>query len=329
MRYAVTIIIINWNGKELIKECLEGMKRQTYQDFTVMVVDNGSTDGSVEYVRKIYPEVNVIALKENYGFAVANNVALKKVETEYVALLNNDVVAHPDWLNSLVAALDAHPEAGSATSKFLYYDRPDVIDRAGDGYSVAGAGVLRGRGRPGMRYDRKEWVFGACGGASIYRTRMFKDIGYFDPNFFIIYEDVDISFRAQLMGYRCLYVPEAVVYHRASHSVVYDSQVSVYYGHRNLEWVYVKNMPLELIIGTFFFHLCYIVISFMFFFIQGHLNVFVKAKKEALKGVKKMLKERRRVQQRKTVSNTYIWRLLDKEYFLPRLLHRLGKQKKI
>lgn len=326
MPCAVTVIVINWNGKGLIKECLEGMRRQAYRDFSVIMVDNGSTDGSVEYVKKEYPEVKVIALQGNYGFSMANNVALKEVETKYVALLNNDIVAHPDWLGTLISAMKAHPDAGSATSKFLYYGRPDIIDRAGDGYTVAGAGVLRGRGEPGSRYQQMEWIFGACGGASIYRTRMFSDIGCFNPYFFIIYEDVDLSFRAQLRGYRALYVPGAVVYHRASHSIVYDSPMSVYYGHRNLEWVYIRNMPTRLMIRTFFFHLCYMLMSFMFFFVQGRLAVFIRAKKDAFKDLKRVMQERRRIQQLKTVSDDYIWGLLDKEFFFPRLFHRFRKK---
>jgi GT2 family glycosyltransferase len=325
MSYA-TVIIVNWNGKELIGECLDGMRRQTYRDFSIVMVDNGSTDGSVEYVAHAYPEVTIIQLKKNYGFCLANNLALEEVETEYVVLLNNDVVAAPDWLGCLVAAMKAYPQAGSATSKFLYYDRPDVIDRAGDGYSRAGAGVLRGRGEPAGRYNRREWVFGACGGASIYRTRMLTDIGFFDPNFFIINEDVDLSFRAQLMGYRCLYVPEAVVYHRASRSIGYDSPKSVYYGHRNLEWVYLKNIPSVLFVKTLLHHLCYNSIAFVFFLFKGRLKPFIAAKKDALKGIRWVMEERRKIQRRKKASDAYIWGLLEKEFFLPRLLHRTRKQ---
>jgi hypothetical protein len=325
MPCAITVIIVNWNGKEWIGECLEGLRRQTYGDFAVVMVDNGSADGSVEYVKRAYPEVAVIPLKKNYGFCLANNLALAQVDSKYVALLNNDVVPSPGWLERLAGAMEAFPEAGSATSKFLYYDRPDIIDRAGDGYSRAGAGVLRGRGETADRYNRLEWVFGACGGASIYRTEMLKKIGLFDPDFFIIYEDVDLSFRAQLMGYRCLYVPEAVVRHRASRSIGYDSPRSVYYGHRNLEWVYIKNIPSSLFVKTFLHHLCYNSIAFVFFLVKGRLKSFLAAKKDALKEIRRVMGERREIQRRKKVSDDYIWRLLDKELFLPRLIHRTRK----
>jgi GT2 family glycosyltransferase len=129
---------------------------------------------------------------------------------------------------SLIGALESCPEAGFAASKMLYYDNPEIIDRAGDSYTRAGAG---------------EWIFGACAGAALYRTRMLRDTGIFDEDFFLLYEDVDLSFKAQLKGYKCLYVPEAIVHHKASSSIIYDSPTSVYYGHRNLEWVYIKNMP--------------------------------------------------------------------------------------
>jgi len=325
MPYAITVIIVNWNGKECIGECLEGLRNQLYRDFTVVMVDNGSIDGSVEYVKRAYPEVAVLPLNKNYGFCLANNMALEQVETKYVALLNNDVVAGPEWIGRLVAAMEAFPEAGSATSKFLYYDRPDIIDRAGDGYSRAGAGMLRGRGEPADKYSRREWVFGACGGASVYRMDMLRDIGFFDPDFFIIYEDVDLSFRAQLMGYRSLYVPEAVVHHRASRSIGHDSPNSVYYGHRNLEWVYLKNMPSGLFVKTLLHHLCYNSIAFVFFLLKGRLKPFIAAKKDALKGIRRVMDERKKIQRRKKVSDDYIWGLLGKELFLTRLIHRTRK----
>ncbi len=322
MPYAVTIIIVNWNGKPVIGQCLEGLRRQIYRDFSIIMVDNGSGDGSVEYVRQAYPEAHVISLNKNYGFCMANNVALAHVESEYAALLNNDVVAAPEWLGSLVQTLSAYPKAGSATSKFLYADRPHVIDRAGDGYSRAGVGVLRGRGMPADQWNTRQWVFGACAGASLYRTRMLQEIGFFDPHFFILYEDVDLSFRAQLQGYPCLYVPDAIVYHQASRSLGYDSDLSIYYGHRNLEWVYLKNMPLALFIRTFLLHLWYIVISGLFFGLKGRMLPFLAAKKDALKGFRRVMGLRRIIQQQKKVSDAYLWELMEPEWFFPRLIHR-------
>ena len=322
----IAVIIVTWNAKTYIEECLSGLNKQTFKGFSIILVDNASDDGSLELVRNNYPEVKTIALRENLGFASANNIAIKSVDTEYVALLNPDAVPHPDWLKNLLKALENHPEAGSAASKMLLYDHPSAIDRAGDVYTTAGTALLRGRGDPSDKYNNQEWVFGACAGAALYRTRMLRDIGLFDEDFFLLYEDVDLGFRAQLKGYKCLYVPEAIVYHKASSSIVYDSPISVYYSHRNLEWVYIKNMPSSLIPKTICLHLIYDIAAFFYFAAKGRIKEFTKAKRDALKGLKRALKKRRLIQDsRRVVDDDYIWGLLEKELFLPRLTRRLRK----
>ena len=321
----ISVIIVNWNGRKFLPECLESLRHQAYQRFSIILVDNGSNDGSIDFVIRNYPEVKTIALPKNVGFSVANNIAIKTVHTEYVALLNNDAVAYPLWLQSLIGALEAYPEAGFTASKMLFYDNPEIIDRTGDAYTRAGTGLLRGRGEPASSYNKQEWVFGACAGAALYRTRMLRDIGLFDEDFFLLYEDVDLSFRAQLRGYKCLYVPEAVVHHKGSGSIVYDSPTSVYYSHRNLEWVYIQNMPAGLMLKTIFPHIVYDIGAFFFFAARGRSTDFIKAKWDALKGLKKALKKRRQIQRSRIVVDDYIWSLLEKELFLPRLTGRLRK----
>ena len=323
---SVTILIVNWNGKRFLSKCLDGLKRQTYKDFSIILVDNASNDGSVSFVTENYPEVKILALSENLGFSVANNIVLKKARSKYVVLLNNDAVAHPMWLKNLVNALETHPKAAFAASKMLFYDNPNVIDRAGDAYTRAGTGLLRGRGVSADKCNRQEWIFGACAGAAIYRTEMLSDIGLFDEDFFLLYEDVDLSFRAQLKGYKCLYVPEAVVYHKASSSIVYDSPISVYYSHRNLEWVYIKNMPGPLIVKTIFPHVIYDIAAFFYFLICGRGKDFIRAKKDAVKGLKKTLEKRQQIQANRRVDDRYIWNLLNKELFLHRLTRRQQKR---
>jgi GT2 family glycosyltransferase len=321
----ISIIIVNWNGRHFIQKCLNAIQQQTRNDYLAILVDNGSNDGSLELVQKNYPEVKTIALPENLGFAIANNIAIKSVQTEYVALLNNDAAPHPEWLENLVKALQQNPEAGFAASKMLLYDNPGTIDRVGDVYTTAGTALLRGRGKPSETYNNQEWVFGACAGAALYRTRMLEDIGLFDEDFFLLYEDVDLSFRAQLRGYRCLYVPDAVVYHKASSSIGNDTPVSVYYSHRNLEWVYIQNMPASLIKKSLISHIVYDVAAFLFFVGKGRGADFIKAKWHALKRLNQALKKRQRVQKTKKVTDEYIWNLFEKELFLPRLIRRLRK----
>jgi len=321
----VSVIVVNWNGKELLQDCLEGLQRQTYRCFTVILVDNGSNDGSVEFVNSHYPDVKTISLPENVGFSAANNIAIKTVDTRYVALLNNDAVPHSSWLKELVETLEANPRVGFVASKMLFHDRKHMIDRAGDGYTDAGVALLRGRDTTADGFDRCEPVFGACAGAALYRTDMFDDIGLFDEDFFLLYEDVDLSFRAQLRGYQCLYVPDAIVYHKVSRSVVRDSPVSVYYGHRNVEWVYVKNMPGRLVARTIVPHIIYGWTAFIFFMMTGRAREFVRAKLAVLRSMKDLLEKRREILKRRSVDDRYIWSLFEKERLLLRSIKRLRK----
>lgn len=253
----VKVIIVNWNRKKFLPRVLDALKLQTFKRFSTLIVDNGSTDGSLDLISVRFLEVDILSLETNIGFSAANNLAIKKVPQEYIALLNNDAVPHPGWLRSLVDTLRTHPEAGIAASKMLFFDFPGVIDRAGDAYTTSGTGLLRGRCKAAERFGSTEWVFGACAGAALFRTSLFQDVGLLDEDFFLIYEYVDLNFRAQLKGYKCLYVPEAGVYHKGGMTIGHNSSVSVYYGHRNLEWVYIRNMPGRSIRKTVFKHLVY------------------------------------------------------------------------
>ena len=323
----VTVIIVNWNSRLLLADCIDRIKKQTFRQFDIIIVDNGSKDDSVTYVSSTYPEVKLVSLKRNLGFARANNIAIQNSRSKYVALINNDAYAEPDWLENLVSALENNPKAGLAASKMVYADNPAIIVRAGDGYSIAGAGILRGRGAGASQYNKPAWIFGACAGAALYRKAMLAEIGLFDEDYFLLYEDVDLSFRAQLRGYRCLYVPDAVVCHMATKSIGYDSAKSVYYGHRNLEWTYIKNMPKKLILRTIAPHLLYIIFAFFFFILIGHGRIYLKAKKDALKGLKRSILKRKEVQMYRKVNSNYIWKLLEPEIFFPRYARRLHQKR--
>ena len=318
-----TVVVLNWNGRKVLPRCLESLSRQSSDSFQLVVVDNGSTDGSADEIRKCYYKpCEIIRLPHNMGFSKANNIALRGVTTPYVALLNNDAFPEPDWLESLVAALQKYPEAGFAASKLLFDNARNIIDRAGDGYTTAGAAYLRGRGAQSSQYHEEEMVFGACAAAALYRTEMLRSIGLFDEDFFLLHEDVDLSFRAQLMRYRCVYVPQAVAYHRASSTLVHDSSTSVYFGHRNLEWVYVKNMPWTLLARTFWQHLLYDLLACAFFLRIGMGRDFIRAKKHAMAQLPVMWKKRKRIQALRTVSDRYIAGLLERESFLQRYRSR-------
>jgi GT2 family glycosyltransferase len=182
---------------------------------------------------------------------------------------------------------------------------------------------MRGRSERADKYSRQEYVFGSCAAAALYRTGMLRDVGLFDEDFYLLYEDVDLSFRAQLRGYKCLYVPNAIVVHKGSGSIIRDSPLSVYFGHRNLEWVYLKNMPISLIPRTILFHLLYNFGAFLYFVGIGRGRHFVRAKVDAVKGIRPMLNKRRKIQRQKRVENKYIWSLMTREIFVDGLRRML------
>ena len=242
----VSIVIPNWNGAGFLPTCLDALRSQTYRSFEVIVVDNGSRDDSVELLRRNYPEARVIDWPENRGFAAAVNEGIRQARGEAVALLNNDTEADPLWLSELCHAATLHPEVGFFASKLLLFDRREVLHSAGDFYGVDGVPGNRGVWQEDLgQFDDEREVFGACGGAALYRLDMLRDVGLFDEGLGSYCEDVDLSFRAQLAGYRCLFVPTARVYHRLS--ATGGGPTASYYCGRNFILVLAKNMPGSLI----------------------------------------------------------------------------------
>jgi GT2 family glycosyltransferase len=241
----VYVVIPNWNGADRLKACLESLGGQT-QEHDLIVVDNGSVDNSVELIQKNYPQAFLIRHSKNRGFAGGVNAGIKeaiKQGGKYVALLNNDAVADKNWLESLVGFLDDNPKAGIATSK-ICNDKKTHLDSTGEDYSVWGLPYPRGRGEADTnKYDRDTWMLGASGGASIYRVKMLEQIGLFDENFFAYYEDIDISFRAQLAGWKVGYQPTAVVYHEISATANTIKGFATYQTLKNLPLLLWKNVP--------------------------------------------------------------------------------------
>jgi GT2 family glycosyltransferase len=218
-------------------------------DHEVILVDNGSSDQSIAYVREQHPSVRTIALQENVGFAKGVNVGIKASDSEFVALINNDIELESHWLANLVEALRTVREVGAVTGKMLNYYQRDVIDAAGDELSLNGNAGCRGHGeKDGEFYDEQCLVFGVCAGAALYRRSMFNDVGLFDEDFFAWYEDADLDLRMQLRGYKCMYVPTAVCYHKRGGTVKTSSPFFVrHYTRNNLLYV-TKNFPLAIIL---------------------------------------------------------------------------------
>ena len=241
----VSVIIPNWNGAHHLPTCLESLRSQTLREFEVIVADNGSIDGSLELLARDYPEVRVLALGENRGFAGACNAGIKVAQATYVALLNNDVEADPGWLSEVIAAFERYPEAGLVASKMLLFDRRDTFHTAGDFYRVDGIPGNRGVWQKDEgQYDREETVFSACGGSAAYRRTMLNQVGLLDEDFFFSCEDVDLAWRAQLAGWRCVYVPRAIVYHKLS--ATGGGVTASFYDGRNFIYLLVKDYPGDL-----------------------------------------------------------------------------------
>ena len=210
----VSVVIPTWNGRELLAAALASLREQRFRGFEVVVVDNGSTDGTLEWVRADHPEAELVVLGENRGFAGAVNAGIGHARGEFVALLNNDMELDPGWLAELVAALDAHPDAGSAASKLRMLRDPGLLDGAGDVVTWYGATWRRGHGEPDRgQYDEPGVIASPCAGAALYRRRALEAVGSFDERFFAYLEDADWGLRAQLAGWPCRWVPTAVAYH--------------------------------------------------------------------------------------------------------------------
>jgi GT2 family glycosyltransferase len=240
----VSVIIPNWNGAHHLPTCLDSLRAQRWADVEVIVVDNASQDGSLAVLAS-YPEVIALPQRQNLGFTGACNAGFRVARGEIQILLNNDTEADPNWLAALVDAFDRHSEVGMVASKMRLFDRRDVLHTAGD--YVTPDGMAHNRGiwhRDEGQYNHEAYVFSACGGSAAYRRRMLEEVGLLDEAFFFSFEDVDLAWRAQLAGWRCLYTPDAVVYHKLKASG--GGATASFYDGRNRIFTLVKNYPADL-----------------------------------------------------------------------------------
>ena len=316
MSLTVSVLIVTYNSSETIKECLSSLDDQTFKNFEVIIVDNnskGDTKQIIEDMKSyLHFSIKTIYHEENLGFAGGNNLALKYISQycRYVALLNPDAKADSQWLQKLVTEMENNMEIGVCASKILTYDGKH-IDSAGIGMPATLKGFNRGEGKDIKQYNYMEYVFGACGCATIYRKKLLDEIGFFDEDFFLIHEDVDLCFRAHLAGWKVLFVPESKVYHKVRSSIGKMSDKDVYYSLRNVELVKIKNVPLKL----FIVYMPGILISYVtefYYFVLRHkkLKIYLRAKVDALKLLPKMLKKRKMAFKIKKTNDKYISNLL-------------------
>ena len=266
-----TVIIPNYNGIEYLKSCILSLQQQSYRDFKICVVDNGSKDGSCHWLKENHPQILLIELKENTGFSHAVNVGIKSADTEYVLLLNNDTQVEEGFVKELEDAMEKYPGAFSVGARMLDMKQRQLLDGAGDLYCALGWAYARGKGRRAEKYYTKaDEIFSACAGAAIYRKKIFEEIGYFDENHFAYLEDCDLGYRAQIYGYRNYYEPKARVYHAGSASSgTRYNDFKVRLAARNSIYLIYKNMPLLQIILNLPLLLAGFLIKYLFFVKKG------------------------------------------------------------
>ena len=311
---AVTAIVLNYNGAELLDVVIPSLERQTYPNLSVILVDNGSSDGSADHARARWPQVRVGEIAQNVGVAGALNRGILESTTELVALLNNDIELEPDWLERLVAGLLQHPEAASASGKMLRFDERTVIDAAGDAMRWSSACTNRGAGETDEgQYDAPRPVFSACAGAALYRRAAFDEVGLFDEDFFAYFEDIDWSLRAQLRRLGSWYEPAAVAYHKRGATTSGSRDRYRPLQRRNQIWLVAKDYPGGMILR----HLPKIVLLNLGLALQdmrqGAFRSTLRGWWDALRGLPRVLRKRRRIQRARTADSAYLATVISPE----------------
>lgn len=309
----VSVIVITHNGKRHLKECFESLKKQTYKDFDAYLLDNASTDGSSDYVNKNFPWVKIIRFDKNYGFAEGYNRAIKIVDTEYVALLNDDTKVDPKWLEELVKAIESDKTLFAVGSKILFYDRPEIINHAGAKMTPIGAGFDVGFGeKDSPKFSVHKYVGAVCGAAMLMRKDIFEKLGGFDRDYFAYFEDLDLCWRAWLKGYKVMYVPTSIVYHKYGGS--WGGRTSaqrIYYATRNRLANIMKNFEFVNMIRGLFMSLCFDLIRIVMFLIRRELNnvtAIFKANMDFIKWITVLLEKRRSVQKSRVISDKWLYK---------------------
>lgn len=316
-----SIIIVNWNGKHHLDVCLDSLFNQTYKNFNIIFVDNGSTDNSVEYVGNNFPQVNIIGCKKNYGFAEGNNIgirqALKNREIKYIVTLNNDTEVDKDWLRQLIEVAEKDEKIGAVSSKMLFFNQRNIIDSAGDFLLPDSLkAVARGYKQEDKgQFERVEECFSARAGAALYSREMLEEVclkgDYFDSNFFAYIEDTDLSIRARLQGRKIIYAPQAVVYHKVAATTKKLSYIfRRYYSGRNRLFTAIKNYPVRLwpltLRGTLSVDTDYVLSA------GGKLKVYIKIIGSLFISWPRLLRQRRHIQKTRKVSNEEIYSWMNK-----------------
>lgn len=289
-------VITNWNGVQFLEACLKSVYAQHYRDFEVIVVDNASSDNSVAFVEQFYPQVRVIQNGANLGLCISNNRGTLATEAEFIAILNNDTELEPDWLGHLVGVMQADPRIGMCASRMMLTDQRDMVESAGIVVDKAGiAWGLDSGSSIDPRMTTPVPVFGACGGAALYRRSMLLEIGLFDDDFFVYLEDADVAWRGQWADWRCMYVPTSVVYHAHSATIKEGSPFKVRLLGRNKLWLIWKNYPFPYLLLYSPIILAYELMAIGYALATGRGGDALNGRWQALRQIRSLLAKRRKL----------------------------------
>ncbi len=312
----VTVVIVNWNGERFLDRCLSALMAQSVVPNEIILVDNASSDASLDIVKR-FPSVRVLLQNKNLGFARGNNVATQAsaAESEWIALINPDAFADPRWLEVLLSAARDHPVFDVFGGRLVKAHDPTILDGEGDAYHVSGLVRRMGHGESVASFPEQVCeVFSACAAAALYRRQALMDVGGFDEDFFCYVEDVDLGFRLRLAGHQAMYVPDAVVHHVGSATTGgQHSDFAVYHGHRNLVWTFVKNMPGMLFWLLLPLHVAMNLATILWFTLKGRGGVILRAKRDALLGLTTMWRKRKAIQSTRIATAREIWQLMGKQ----------------
>lgn len=312
----IALVIVNYNSGRLLDECLAAVAGQTRRPDRVVVVDNASVDDSLAGVAEKWPHVEIMRLDHNAGFAAANNRAIERCgDCDWTALLNPDAFPEPGWLAALADAARALPEAGSLASCLVNADDPGMLDGMGDAYHVSGLVWRVGHGGPVPAEQARREVFAPCAAAAMYRREAIEQAGGFDESYFCYNEDVDLGFRMRLLGMASWYVPEARARHIGSAVTGAHSDFSLFYGHRNLVWTYVKNMPRGLLLRTLWQHVLLNLVSVVVLSIRYRTLAVIQGKASALWGLPRAWRQRRGIQASRTATDSELLAVMTRGWW--------------
>ena len=315
----VLVVVVNFNGSATIGKCLQAIRQQTRQADAVVIVDNASTDDSLDLIAKEFPEFDLLAQETNLGFAAANNLAVKMYpDYDWIAMVNPDAWPEETWLQTMLQGLADWPHTDMLSCRLVNAQNSDLLDGTGDIYHASGLSWRRDYGKSiSKQRSPEETVFSPCGAAAFYRLKRFVELGGFDESFFCYHEDVDLAFRMRLTGSTCVHLDHARVFHVGSGTSGKDSDFSVYYGHRNLVWTFFKNMPSSLLFLYLFQHFVLNVVSVLLYSFRGRPGVILRSKWNAFADLKRVLKQRKIIQSGRTIETAQIKEAIKRGFFHP------------